>query len=147
LKRFNERGTCSVCQLDYSVLNPQPEKELLRYCQENTIGTLIRGPLAQGLLTGKFSRETVFKDPVRQKWNPSSKGRGRFVQQVEKVDQWKGRSSSQSTTRGALQFVLSHPAVTCAIPGAKSPEQIEQVAAAATATISEDDLRLINEIF
>jgi aryl-alcohol dehydrogenase-like predicted oxidoreductase len=48
VQRFNARQTCSVVQLDYSILNRKPEADLLPYCRDNNIGTLIRGPLAMG---------------------------------------------------------------------------------------------------
>jgi myo-inositol catabolism protein IolS len=53
-----------------------------------------------------------------------------------------GRTLSQI----ALAFVLQHPAVSTAIPGAKNPEQVEQNARAAEVRLSDDDRRLIDDV-
>ena len=54
LERFNVHGTCSVVEVDYSLLNRAPEADLLPYCQEHGIAVLVRGPLRRGLLAGKY---------------------------------------------------------------------------------------------
>ena len=58
LKRFNVNSTCSVVQLDYSLLNRAPESDMLPYCQEHGIAVMARGPLAMGLLSGNYSADT-----------------------------------------------------------------------------------------
>jgi myo-inositol catabolism protein IolS len=65
LMRFNINGTCSVVEVDYSLLNRKPEAGLLPYCQEHGIGVLIRGPLRKGLLSGKYGAASTFTDSVR----------------------------------------------------------------------------------
>lgn len=138
LKRFNQQGTCTGLQLDYSLLNREPEQALLPYCQEQGIATLIRGPLAKGLLSGKFTRETHFDDSVRASWNDAR--REWFLTRLEQVQSLRfleqpGRTLAQA----ALQFVLAHPAVTCAIPGAKTPEQARANAGAADGLTSAEE--------
>jgi myo-inositol catabolism protein IolS len=137
LQRFNANGKTAVCQLDYSLLNRAPENDILPYCQHNNIGTLIRGPLAQGLLSGRFTRETRFTDSVRSNWN-EGRGREQYLARIEKVERLKTAAGQRSLTAVALQFVLAHPAVTCVIPGAKTPAQIEELAAAASDALGAD---------
>jgi aryl-alcohol dehydrogenase-like predicted oxidoreductase len=60
LKEFNADGGCSALQIDYSILNRTPEADIFPYCQEHNIGVIVRGPLAMGILTGKFKRDTKF---------------------------------------------------------------------------------------
>jgi len=146
LMRFNKHGTCATCQLDYSILNRAPERDLLPYCQENDIGVIVRGPLAMGVLSGKFTPDTVFTDDVRRSWNEGER-RERFLRRLEIVERLRflerdGRTMAQA----ALQFVLSHPAVSCAIPGAKSPQQAEANASAGDETLTEEELKAIDEI-
>ena len=69
LQRFNARGDCSVVEIDYSLVNLQAEAELLPYCQEHGIAVLVRGPLAKGLLSGRYTKESVFTDEIRQSFN------------------------------------------------------------------------------
>src|SRR5690606_20396871 len=51
-ERFNRDERCAAVQLDYSYLNRAAEAELLPYCREHGIGTIIRGPLAKGVAAG-----------------------------------------------------------------------------------------------
>ena len=60
LEYVNSDGDCDVLQIDYSILNRTPEEEILPYCQEHGIGVIVRGPLAMGLLAGKFSAAQAF---------------------------------------------------------------------------------------
>ena len=62
LKRYNVNGTCSVIEVNYSLLNREPESDLLPYCQEHGIAVLVRGPLSRGLLAGKYTVDSVFTD-------------------------------------------------------------------------------------
>ena len=146
LKRFNREGTCAACQLDYSILNRSPEEGVLPYCQENGIGTLIRGPLAKGLLSGKYAADSTFTDTVRESWNVGDQ-HAKFLEQVQVVDQLRFLETPERTmAQASLQFVLAHPAVSCAIPGAKSPEQARQNAAAADGCLSDEDLARVGQV-
>lgn len=146
LQRFNRHGTCATCQLDYSILNRAPEGDLLPYCRERDIGVIVRGPLAMGVLTGKFTPDTIFTDEVRRSWNEGER-RERFLKRLEVVERLRflerdGRTMAQA----ALQFVLAHPAVSCAIPGAKNPQQAESNAQAADGGLTAEELAAINAL-
>src|SRR6266511_2219466 len=108
LRRFNRDGTCSTAQIHYSLLNQFAARDILPYCQEHHIGTLIRGPLAQGLLSGKFTRETHFEDSVRASWN-EGEAHTRFLRNLDKVDQLRFLARPDRTlAQAALQFVLAN---------------------------------------
>lgn len=145
LRRFNRDGTCASAQINYSLLNQSAARDILPYCAENDIGTLIRGPLAQGLLAGKFTPETRFDDSVRAGWN-EGEGRERFLYNLQKVEalRFLGRPG-RTMAQAALQFVLAHPAVTCAIPGAKNPDQSESNAVAGDTALTPEELARIRE--
>jgi myo-inositol catabolism protein IolS len=145
VKQFDRDGNCAAVQINYSILSRGAEKALLPLCAERNIGVLLRGPLAKGLLAGKFSRESTFSDSVRSSWNEGAE-RQRFLRDVERVEKLRflardGRTMAQA----ALQFVIGHPAVTCAIPGAKNPDQAEQNARAADGELTNDERRRIEE--
>ena len=137
LERFNVNNTCSVVQLDYSLLNRAPEVDILPYCRERGIAVMARGPLARGLLSGKYSADTVFTDPVRMRWHEDKEAQAAFEQraaQVEKLKQVVKPGPEMVTT--ALRYVISNPVVSTVIPGAKSPAQAATNAQAGTATLS-----------
>ena len=143
LRRFNRDGKCASAQINYSILNQSAVRDILPYCQQHDIGTLIRGPLAQGLLAGKFSPETRFEDSVRSGWNEGA-GRERFLANLQQVERLRflGREG-RTMAQAALQFVLAHPAVTCAIPGAKNTAQAESNATAADGALSREEVERI----
>lgn len=124
LERFNKAGGCTSCQLDYSLVNRDPEQDILPYCRENNIATLIRGPLAQGLLTGKYDENTRFDDAVRSKWNEPP-GREDYLGKLRTMRSFQDLTAKHSWTETALMAILNHPAVTTVIPGAKSPAQVQ----------------------
>ena len=123
VKHFNRDGGLDVVQLDYSILNRNAEKEILPYCQEHGIGVVVRGPLRMGLLTGKFTPDTRFPEgDIRKDWPEEAW----FKESLEKVERLRHlEADGQALGQLALRFVLDHPAVSVAIPGAKTPEQVE----------------------
>lgn len=130
VRAFDQDGALDVVQLDYSLLNRAAEQHLLPYCQERGIGVVVRGPLRMGMLTGKFTRDTTFPEgDVRHGWPREAW----YREQLAKTEQLRPLTSAdRSMGQLALQFVLNHPAVSVAIPGGKTPAQIEQNVAAST---------------
>ncbi|MBW4661785.1 MAG: aldo/keto reductase [Drouetiella hepatica Uher 2000/2452] len=125
LKRFNVNNTCRVVETDYSLLNRKAEADFLPYCQEHGIAVLVRGPLKKGLLSGKYSSDTVFTDTVRSEWYADEASNSRLEADFAKVDRLKTYlHPGEEMVTAALRFAISHPIQPVAIPGAKSPEQV-----------------------
>jgi aryl-alcohol dehydrogenase-like predicted oxidoreductase len=140
LRRFNANGTCSVVEVNYSLLNRVPESDLLPYCQANGIAVLVRGPLRKGLLAGKYTRGSVFSDTVRARWNEGQAGRAEFEADIARVERLKQElQPGAEMVTSALRYVISHPAAPVAIPGAKSPGQAAMNATAGERTLSQDE--------
>lgn len=142
-ERFNRDGKCSAIQLDYSVVNRLPEENLLPYCKRHDIGVIVRGPLARGVAAGKFKRDATFTDSIRLQWNAGPE-RVKFLRQLEVVDRLRPlERPDRSLAKLALQFVISHEAVSVAIPGAKTPEQARANAAAGDAALDSSELEQV----
>lgn len=126
IKAFSQNQACASLQIDYSILNRTPELEILDYCKAQGIGVIVRGALAMGLLTGKFSENSSFPDDdFRQKWLTDTKQNAAFKKDLAKVEALQplirpGRTLAQA----ALQFVLKHDAITTVIPGARTAGQV-----------------------
>ncbi len=127
LQAFNADGQCSTLQVDYSILNRTPERDVLPYCQEHNIGVIIRGALAMGILTGKFTPQTRFPEgDFRRRWHENPDEYAIFLDDLQKVDRLRALESPDRTLAHlALQFVLAHPAVSTVIPGIKNVRQME----------------------
>jgi myo-inositol catabolism protein IolS len=143
VENFDRDGNCAAVQLNYSLIARDAEKALLPLCLERNIGVLVRGPLAKGILTGKFTPETTFTDSVRAGWNQGEQ-RQSFLRDLERAEPLRSLArDGRSMAQAALQFVLAHPAVTCAIPGAKNPRQAEENARAADGELTGEERRRI----
>jgi len=142
--RHFDRGGLDAVQLDYSILNRQPEREVLPYLEERGIGVVVRGPLRMGILTGKFSEDTTFPEgDIREDW-PEERW---YEESLRKVERLRPLADGRTLGQLALRYVLGHPAVTVAIPGAKTPEQVEANATASVRPLlSEADVQLIEEV-
>ncbi|MEN1937848.1 aldo/keto reductase [Paenibacillus sp. 102] len=144
IKNFNIDGDIDVVQLDYSILNRKPENAILPYLQEKNLGAVIRGPLKMGILTGKFTDQTTFPDgDLRQNWPKETW----FQDDLRKVEKLRSLSNPKRTMgQLALRYVLSHPAVSVAIPGAKTANQsVENAAASVRPLLLEEELAYIQD--
>ncbi len=148
LQAFNADGETDSLQIDYSILNRTPEKKIFPYTMENDMGVLVRGPLAMGILTGKFSKDIQFKEgDFRKRWIENEYEYEIFLNDLEKVDKLRALANGRSLAQLAIQFVLQHPAVTVAIPGAKRISQLsENMKAALLPPLTADELQLIDSI-
>lgn len=143
---FNRDGNCSGVQLNFSLLNPTAAKDLLPWCVANDVGTLIRGPIAQGVLAGKFTPDSHFDDSVRIGWN-DGEGRARFLAQLGKVEHLRFLETADRTlAQAALEWVLAQPGVTAAIPGAKNVAQITSNAESADGTLTTAEQERVTQV-
>ncbi|MFC1976614.1 aldo/keto reductase, partial [Chloroflexota bacterium] len=148
LKEFNANGQCATLQIDYSILNRTPEAGIFPYCRENNIGVIVRGPLAMGILTGKFNADTQFPEgDFRQRWQDDPEEHQTYLDDLGKVDRLELLAKNRTLAQLALQFVLAHPVVTTVIPGAKTVKQLnDNVGAALIPALTDDELTQINRI-
>lgn len=134
LKRFNAAGDCDTLQIDYSILNREPEREVLPYCLEHGIGVIVRGPLAMGLLTGKLTPDSTFEgDDFRKAWRDEPAQQAQYLRDLADVDRLRAALPGRALTEAALLFTLAHPAVTTVIPGARNARQARANSAAGRA--------------
>lgn len=137
LKRFNTHQNCQIVELDYSLLNRKAEAQIFPYCQEHGIAVLARGPLGQGLLTGKYTADTIFTDTVRAKWHKNSDKQAKLQQNIARVEALKtALQPGEDLSTTALRFAISHPVEPVAIPGAKSAAQAAMNAEAGNQLLS-----------
>ena len=109
---------------------------------------IVRGALAMGILTGKFTSETQFAaGDFRQQWQDDPAQHATFLDDLQKVERLRELAGGRSLAQLAVQFVLSHPAVSTVIPGAKSPQQIRETAAAGQLSpLTQDELAMLARI-
>jgi aryl-alcohol dehydrogenase-like predicted oxidoreductase len=143
LRRFNADGDCDVLQTDYSILNRTAERELFPYCQEHGIGVIVRGPLAMGLLTGKYAASDTFPEgDFRRAWIEDPVQYEQFLRDLVVVEGLRDVvPDSETMAQFALRFVRSHPAVSTVIPGARNRRQAESNSLAGLKALLSDEER------
>jgi len=149
IERFNTGGDCDVLQTDYSILNRTAEEAILPYCWEHGIGVIVRGPLAMGLLTGKYSASDTFPNgDFRRGWIEDPKRNEQFRRDLGIVERLRAVIPESETMAGfALRFVRSNPAVSTVIPGARNPRQAERNAAASLLPLlSENEIEAVDRL-
>lgn len=143
LRYFNASGNCDVLQIDYSILNRTPEQEILPYCAAHGIGVIVRGPIAMGLLAGKYGIEDSFPEgDFRADWINDPTQNAQYLRDLDVVERLRSVvPDGQSLAEFALRFVRSDPAVSTVIPGARDGRQSAANAAAGVAPLLSPDER------
>lgn len=117
-------------QVVYNRLTRDPEERALPLCIEQGLGVLARSPLASGYLSGKYKPGHVFDaNEVRGRFH-KPEHRDPLLEAAARIERDEVPASVEMA-RWALAWVLQHPAVSCVIPGCKSPQQVRDNAAAA----------------
>jgi aryl-alcohol dehydrogenase-like predicted oxidoreductase len=132
-----------LLQIEYDLLNPTAEDELLPLAQQHNVGIMARTPLARGLLTGKFKLGEAI--PPEQHWR---RPRGDQLQlRLERIEQLRFlERPGQTLGQAALRFVLANPAVHCVVPGARTVEQLESNIPAADADLTPDEQAQVKQL-
>ena len=112
IREYVQRSQMTSVMMQYSVLDRRPEEEMLDLLLNHQVGVLARGSLAKGLLVSKPAVPFLNYD----------------ADQVKKAaDAIKDLSVEKRTpTQTALQFVLQAPAISAAVVGIRTREQLEE---------------------
>ena len=133
-------GEIHMLQIGYNLLERDAD-DLLHFAKQENIGTLIRVPLAKGMLTGKyFQSSEIPKEDIRyERFNrPGS------VDAFQKLPAlgFLAENTGRTMVQAALRFTLDHPGTSSVIAGAKTMQQIEQnVAAINVPSLTESELQ------
>ncbi|UUU26810.1 aldo/keto reductase [Streptomyces sp. DSM 40750] len=142
------------------ILNPfrmKPLLDVLPAAEKAGVAIIARVPLASGLLSGKYTKDTVFAENDHRTYNRH----GESFDQGETfsgVDYGTGVEAAVelaalapegfTPAQLALRWIIQLPGVTTVIPGARTPEQARaNAAAAALPTLSEETLTAIRELY
>lgn len=113
-------------------LEYRTEEEVLPLCRQHGLALLPYSPLFQGLLTGTFDADTVFRDNDVRSQNPKLNG-DRFRQRVAAAEELRelAESAGHPLSHLALSWLIQNEAVTSIIAGAQNVDHVEENAAAA----------------
>ncbi len=152
-----EYPNVKTVQIIFNMFRHRPKELFFQEAARRNIGIIVRVPLASGLLTGKFTKESTFEAEDHRSFN-------RYGEHFDRgetfagVDYEKGLQAVEELKRLvpegwtlpqlALRWILMHDEVTCAIPGAKRASQAEEnVRAADMPELSRETMDAVNEIY
>ena len=147
-RRGRERFVCE--QPPYSLLVRGVEREVLPVCQRYGMGVIPWSPLAGGWLSGRFRKGQEIPQSRRaerlpQRFDLSLPANQRKLDAAEELAQLAERSGL-TLIELAIAFVIRHPAVTAAIIGPRTMEQLESQLPGADVQLSDDVLDAIDGI-
>jgi aryl-alcohol dehydrogenase-like predicted oxidoreductase len=132
LKAIEYEGLTSL-QVIYNIFRQRPSELLFKEASKKNVGIIVRLPLASGLLTGKFSKNTKFKENDHRFFNREGKvfERGEtfsgvdYIKGIMVVEKLKNVFKTDEITSLALKWVLMNDAVSTVIAGASRRSQVE----------------------
>lgn len=132
IREYVKRSSITSVMMQYSLLDHRPEESCLQLLQENNIGVLSRGALAQGMLVNKPAKEYLGHSPETVSKAAAA------INSITK--------SNRSAAQAAIQYVLHHPSITSAVAGIRTMEQLEELAAASDAPpLTETEFQLLSK--
>lgn len=156
LKAIEFPGVQSV-QIIFNIFRQRPAELFFQEAERRKVGILARVPLASGMLTGKMTRASTFAPDDHRSYNRHGESfdRGETFSGVDyeaglkAVDELRALvPAGASMAQLALRWILMFPAVSCAIPGAKTPQQVEEnVRSIDLSPLSEKTMGRITEIY
>jgi aryl-alcohol dehydrogenase-like predicted oxidoreductase len=127
-------------QPPYSMIRRDIEREILPYCQREGLGVIVYSPMASGLLSGAMTRERIANLPAddwrRRSSAFSEPNLTRNLSIVDELREIAKREGARTPGEVAVAWTLQNPAVTGAIVGARSPEQVDGWIGAAAVPVS-----------
>jgi aryl-alcohol dehydrogenase-like predicted oxidoreductase len=135
-----EYPNVATVQIIFNMLRQRPAGLFFAEAARRGVGVIVRVPLASGLLSGRYTRETTFAADDHRSYNRHGElfdvgetfAGVPFEVGLDAVEELRGLVGDGATlAQTALRWILMHDAVSTVIPGARSPEQAQGNAAAA----------------
>ncbi len=144
-------------QIIFNMFRQRPAEFFFEQAKVRKVGILARVPLASGMLTGKLTPTSRFDPDDHRAYNRHGEAFDRgetfsgvdYAEGLQAVEELKAICpQGMSMAQFALRWILMFDAVTCAIPGAKRPSQVdENFTAADLAPISDETMTQVRSIY
>jgi aryl-alcohol dehydrogenase-like predicted oxidoreductase len=144
-------------QIIFNIFRQRPADLFFNLARAKRVGILARVPLSSGMLTGKMTPQTQFESDDHRTFNRQGESfdKGETFSGVDydlglqAVEELRALVPEGWTmAQFALRWILMHETVSCVIPGAKRPAQVEDnIAAADLPPIEDETMEKVNEIY
>jgi aryl-alcohol dehydrogenase-like predicted oxidoreductase len=120
-----EGGVVDTVQVIYNIFEQSPEDQLFPACERHQVGVIVRVALDEGGLTGKIAPDTTFEESDFRSEYFRGDRKQQVYERVQKIASDLDITLDQMAET-ALRYVLSHTAVSTAIPGMRSVRNVER---------------------
>jgi len=148
MKRAEAIAPITSLQPPYSIVTREIEKEILPYAQSHNIGVIAYSPMSAGLLTGSMTRERVAnfssEDWRRNLPNFQEPLLSRNLRLVERLRDI-GKRHNRTPGEVAIAWTLDNPAVSGAIVGFRSPQQVSGIIGALEFRLTKSEMAGIDQ--
>jgi len=148
MKRAQAIAPITSLQPPYSILARKVEAEILPFAKQNNIGVIVYSPMFSGLLTGTMTRERIANsspdDWRRRNPNFQEPLLSRNLRVVEALREI-GKRHRRTAGEVAIAWTLHNPAVTSAIVGVRSAQQVAGVIGALEFRLSKDEVDQVEQ--
>ena len=155
LKAIEYPGIASV-QIIYNMFRLKPAELFFKAASKNNVGIIVRVPLASGLLSGKYGKNTVFSKDDHRSFNREGKvfDKGEtfsgipYETGLQAVEELKKIFPYNDLPKYALRWILMDKSVSCVIPGASNVSQVEANSAASDLPdLTQDQMNKVKGIY
>ena len=146
----------SAIEVIFNMFRLKPAEELFPAAQARQISILARVPLASGLLTGRYTKDTRFGQNDHRSYNRNGEAFDKgetfsgvdYEQGLRAVAELKKLFGTEDLIPYALRWILMQEAVSAVIPGASRPEQVRaNVKAAQLPALSPEQMEGVRAIY
>ncbi len=146
----------SAIEVIFNMFRLKPLEELFPMAKEKGVAIIVRVPLASGLLTGKYNKDTKFGENDHRTFNRDGKAfdKGETFSGVdydlglEAVEELKKVFNTEDLVPYALKWILMHDAVSVVIPGASKEEQVySNLRALDLPDLTEEQMKAVENIY
>jgi len=148
MKRAMKIAPITSLQPPYSLVAREVEEDILPFCMRNDIGVIVYSPMYSGLLAGAMTRQRIANfapdDWRRRDQNfqePNLSRNLRLVEVLREVGKRHGRTPGEV----AIAWTLHNQAVTGAIVGVRSPEQVRGIIGATQFRLNDKEVMEIED--
>ena len=152
-----EYPNVQIVQIIFNMFRHRPSEFFFEQAKKKQVGILARVPLASGMLTGKFTKDSKFEKDDHRRFNRHGEDfdKGETFSGVDydlglkAVEELKDICPAGITlTQFALRWILMFDAVTCTIPGAKRKNQVEEnISSVDLPPLTDETMKKVNAVY
>jgi aryl-alcohol dehydrogenase-like predicted oxidoreductase len=155
LKTIEYENIASV-QIIYNMFRQRPQELFFKEAARKNVGIIVRVPLASGLLSGRYTKKTVFLPGDHRNFNREGKyfDKGETFSGIpynvglEAVEELKKIFPHDNMAKYAIKWILMSENVSCVIPGASNSAQVrENVSVSELPALNDDQMRETKKIY